>query len=48
VFKKYKKIRKIKIYKKKKLRDQVGNLAIFLPINTGLHNTHKKGAILKH
>jgi len=42
VFKKYKKLRKIKIYKKKKLRDQVGNLAIFLPINTGLHNTHKK------
>jgi len=22
------------------LRDQVGNLAVFLPINTGLHNTH--------
>ena len=44
--KKYKKIRKIKIYKKKKLRDQVGNLAIFLPITTGLHNTHKGRAIL--
>jgi hypothetical protein len=47
VFKKYKKLRKIKIYKKKKLRDQVGNLAIFLPINTGLHNTHKRGGNFK-
>jgi len=24
------------------LRDQVGNLAIFLPINTDLHNTDKR------
>jgi hypothetical protein len=47
VFRKYKKIRKIKIYKKRKLRDQVGNLAIFLPINTGLYNTHKRGGNFK-
>jgi len=25
------------------LRGQVGNLVVFLPINTGLHNTHKGG-----
>jgi hypothetical protein len=39
-------IRKIKSIKKRELRDQVGNLAVFLPINIGLHNTHWGGAIL--
>jgi hypothetical protein len=47
VFRKYKKIRKIKIYKKKKLRDQIGNLAIFLPINICLYNIHKRGGNFK-
>jgi hypothetical protein len=44
-----KKLRKIKFTKKKKkLRDQVGNLATFLPINTGLQHTQEKGrAILQ-
>jgi hypothetical protein len=46
VDKKNPKNKKNQIYnKKKELRDQVGNLAIFLPINTGLHNTHKGGIL---
>jgi hypothetical protein len=44
LIRKIQKIKKKQIYKKrKKLRDQVGNLAIFLPINTGVHNTHNEG-----
>jgi len=45
VDKKNPKNKKNQIYnkKEKELRDQVGNLAIFLPINTGLHNTQKGG-----
>jgi len=35
------------LYKKKKLRDQVWNLTIFLPINISLYNTHK-GVILQN
>ena len=30
------------------MRDQVGNLAIFLPINTGVHNTHNEGGNFAH
>jgi hypothetical protein len=43
VFKKYKKIRKIKIYKKRSWRTKFENLATFLPINTSLLNTLRRG-----
>ena len=43
VFKKYKKIRKIKIYKKRSWRTKFENLTTFLPINTSLLNTLRRG-----
>jgi hypothetical protein len=48
VFKKYKKLRKIKIYKNKiKLRDQFWGSSNILPINSCLQHPSRGGAILK-